>query len=265
MTYLEWLNCPLEIGSSDSCFNDESWQSSTGFTASMQAYRRTATVHYSRYNFSIHSIENLSSPQPVDLDPQDLFLVYNSSFTSPESLGDYQAGSPFITYLYTHLGLAQTSSQSTSIALLSLRNLAVLPLYYFQPSYLNPALSPSPNGPAKGLPEELYTTASLTDPSYRLVVNRTTLYVYTAGGALVLALCTIIILLGSLEATAKNIPTMSVWPIVGLPINCLDATRDSHESSLHLRLQECHGATGSKLLEKFRDIRLFTAYNGGGW
>lgn len=227
----------------------------------MQPYRRTATVHYSRYNFSIYSIENLSSATPVKIDPQDLFLVYNSTFRSREFFGYYEAGSQFIAYLNTYLGFAQTSSQTSSIALLSLRNLAVLPLFYFQASYLNPALTLSPNAPAEGLPEELYTTASLTDPYYRLVVNRTTLHVYTVGGSLVLALCIFVLVLGSLEATARNIPNMSVWPVVGLPINCLDATRDSHESSLHLQLQECRDTTGSKLLEKFRDIRLFTAVN----
>ena len=227
----------------------------------MQPYRRTATVHYSRYNFSIHSIEHLSRPKPVKLDPRDLFLVYNSTFTDSASSEDFQADSPFILYLFTYLALAQTSSQTSSMALLSLRNLAVLPLYSFQATYLNPALTPSPDAPAQGLPEELYTTASLTDTSYRLVVNRTTLCIYTAGGALVLALCSIILVLGSLPVTAKNIPNMSVWSIIGLPINCVDATRDSHESSLHLRLQECQGATRSKLLERFRDIRLFTAIN----
>lgn len=262
--FLEWNNCPLEIGSNSSCLTDASWLSSTGFTASMRPYRRTATVHYYRYNFTIHSIENLGSAQLVKLDPQDLFLVYNSTFTSSGNFGDFGdfgdslPGSPFIAYLNTYMGLSQTSSQSTSIALLSLRNLAVLPLYYFQANYLNPALDLSPNAPAGGLPDELYTTASFTDPSYRLVVNRITLYIYTIGGTLVLALCTVAMILGSLKTTADNIPNMSVWAVVGLPINCLDSTRDSHESNLHIRLQQCHGTTGSQLLGKLKDIRLFT-------
>lgn len=225
----------------------------------MQAYRRTATVHYSRYNSSIYSIENLSRPKLVRLDPQDLFLVYNSTFTAPQVFGYYDTNSPFIAYLNTYLGLAQDSSQTSSVALRSLRNLAVLPLYYFQANNLDPALQVSPNAPAPGLPEELYTTASLTDPSYRLVVNPTTLYVYTTGGALVLALCTIILVVGSLRATAKNIPKLSVWPVIGLPINCVDASRDSHENSLYLQLQECKGITGSRLLKRFRDMRLYTA------
>ena len=225
----------------------------------MQAYRRTATVHYSRYNSSIYSIEILSRPKLVKLDPQDLFLVYNSTFTAPQVFGSPDTKSPFIAYLNIYLGLAQTSSQTSSVALLSLRNLAVLPLYYFQANNLDPALQLSPDAPAPGLPEELYTTAALTDPSYRLVVNPTTLYVYTAGGAFVLALCTIILILGSLTATAKNIPKLSVWSVVGLPINCVDASRDSHENNLHLQLQKCKGITRSKLLKRFRDIRLYTA------
>jgi hypothetical protein len=218
----------------------------------MQSYRRTATVHYSRYNFTIYSIENLSRPQPVKLDPQDLFLVYNAGFASPDSTGGFSTGSPFIAYLNTYLGLAETGQQSTSVALLSLRNLAVLPLFYFQPNYLNPALFPSPDAPAQGLPVELYTTASLTDPNSRLVVNRITLYVYTIGGALVLTLCTTIIFLGSLNPTARGIPNLSVWPVVNLPTQ-----DDGRGGDLPQRFEECQNARGSKLLEKLRDIRIF--------
>lgn len=256
----EILPCPSSLAANQNCLNNTSWHSSTGWTSSMQSYHRTATVHYSRSNSSIISIEDLSDAQPRVIEPHDLFHVYNISFRPSGGFNEFTAGGQFISYLHNVLSFAETSQQGYARALSSLQGLTALPLFYFQPNYLNVNLLSSSDTPTRGLPASLYARASFSEPSYRLVVGNTSLYIYTAFGAFVIVFCTAALVLGSLNTTAGGIPEIGAWPVIDLAVNCSDMGTDSgRDNTLPQQLQACRGSKGNQLLRRLRDIRVFTA------
>jgi hypothetical protein len=251
---IEWINCPVDISSQSQCLDDSSWQASTGWTATLRSYRQTATVHYYRSNQTIAALTDLGTATPVAISPHDLFRVYNDTFQPNGFFGQYATGRQFILFLNNFLGFASLSAFTKSSALDHLRNLAVLPLYYFQPTLLNPALVASPNNPAAGLPHDLYTTAAFSTPSFRLVVGRATLLIYTAVGSVLLLLCLAALALGSLHAFAGRIVEPSPFSALDLSVGCTDG---STENGLTKKLQDCKGLAGRQLLEKLKGIRIY--------
>lgn len=83
---------------------------------------------------------------------------------------------------------------------------------------MNPKLQPSPDSPAPDLPDDLNSKASLSETRNRLVVASWSLITYTALGAAILITCLVVIVLGSLQATAGNVPDVSPWPVLDLAL-----------------------------------------------
>lgn len=257
----EWVNCPIDISSQSLCLEDDSWRAGPGWTATLKSYRQTATVHYYRSNQTIAAITDLGTSTAFTISPNDLFFVYNNTFQPTGFFGEYTAGRQFIVYLSNFLAFASLSAFTKTSAIDKLRNLAVLPLYYFQPTLLNPALVSSPNNPAPGLPNNLYTTATHCTPAYRLVVGRATLLVYTVVGSILLLLCLTVLTLGSLNAMAGRIIEPSPFSTLDLSVGCTDG---SSGNELAKKLQDCRGSTGRLLLEKLGKIRVYVPEENGG-
>ena len=204
---------------------------------SLKTYRRSATVQYSRANESMLAVSDLSAPSQVMIRPADLFLAYNSTFMP---IGAETTGIQFRDFISNWLQFLSQSNRSLPTAVAPLRNLLILPLIYFQPTYMNPTLQASQDAPAQGLPPELYTTGSLTDIGNRLIVGRESAIAYTVLGALLLAACLVVAVCGSLKTTANRIPIISPWPVLDLalidgedksgkhsPVNKSDVEKDS--------------------------------------
>jgi hypothetical protein len=221
----KYVHCPSQISFNSSCLTNTSWQSSPGWNTSMTAHRRTADVYFARYNFSTVTIRNLSPANPVDIPPSSLLHVFNITF-SGNALGfsTNTPGQQFIYYLSTYLNVAGTSSFGYFEAGNYLRNLLALPLYYFQPTYLSNAslaltesnvLEPNP-----AVPRDLHTRAAFADPSYQVLVAKWSVLVYAIGAAITIALCLIVLVLGSLPRTAAKAPDTTMWPVVDFVTNC---------------------------------------------
>ena len=247
------IPCPGDISRQSLCTTDNSWQASTGWTGTLRSYRQTATVHYYRSNQSIAAIGGLSSPIPLVISPRDLFEAYNSTFNVAGSLSEFTAGREFILYLNGFLVFASASEPTQNIAADQLRNLIVLPLYYYQPTNLNPGLKPSPNTVAPGLPLALYTTAAFSNALYRLVIGRATLVVYLVLGSVLLVLCLIVLILGSLDTFAGRIIEPTPFSMLDFPIGCEDT---GGFDDLMGKLKDCRGVTGRGLFEKLRKINI---------
>ena len=215
----KYVHCPIEVSFNSSCLDDTSWQSSTGWTTSITVHRRAADVYFSRYNLTTVSIRNLSPPTAVELSPSAFLHVFETTF-SGNALGfsSNTAGQQFIFFLSNYLTFAAGSSFGNFEAGNYLRNLFALPLYYFQPTYLSNASSAitetNLDQPNPALPADLYTTASLADPSYQVLVARWSVLLYTIGGALIIVCCLVVLVLGSLPQTAGRVPDASMWPVV---------------------------------------------------
>ncbi len=215
----KFVHCPMLLSRDSSCLTDPSWQSSPGWNTSLTIHRRTADIHFSRYNFTTVLISNLSrNPTSVSIPPSSLLHVFNVTF-SGNALGfsSNTPGQQFIFYLSSFLAAAAASSSFGSLeARLYLRNLLALPLYYYQPTYLSDAAAAitedNVNMPNPALPAELYTQAAFAAPSYRVQVARWSVWIYAVGGAVTIAVCVAVLVLGSLVTAAGRVPELSLWP-----------------------------------------------------
>lgn len=229
----------------------------------MKVYNRRATTNFSRYNATILSLGTLSTPKPVFISAPDLLSVYSTMFGAPASGGirANAAAYQFLTYISSYLTYAETSPTTFTTAGTYLRNLLALPLFYFHANNLSPTTFPSPDKPLPGLPEQLYTTAALAEPAYRVVVGRPSLWAYIGGGSALLALCLCALVMGSLIGFAGNVPETGVWPTVDFVRNCRAGGNDNADgeenNELGGRLRTCWGLQGRDLRRSIADIRLF--------
>jgi hypothetical protein len=254
------LHCPIDLQDASSCIKDTAWQSSTGWITAMTPYHRRATVNYARYNESILSISDLSSPDIItSVQAADLLTVFNVTFAgNPSGFSSNTVGHQFIVYLSSKLTFAELTSPSYFSAASNLRNLLALPLYYFSPLYFSPfveAQAPLPDTVIKGVQKELYVTASLASPSYRVRVAPWTIWVYTFGGAFVLLSCLTVLVLGSLSWTAGRVPDTTMWPVVDFVANCSDEKRDGDDGLIE-RLRMLHGKGSKEVKRAMQDVRL---------
>ena len=231
----KYVHCPLKFSSNSSCLTNTAWQSSTGWTTSMTAHRRTADVRFSRYNYSTVSIDNLSPGIAVQIPASSLLQVFNTTF-SGNALGfsSNTPGQQFIFYLSNYLTFATASTSGNLEASTYLRNLLALPLYYFQPTYLSNAsfaiTESNLDEPNPAVPRDLYTTAAFADPSYRVLVARWSVWVYTIWGAVTIAFCLGVLVLGSLPQTAGKAPESTLWPVVDFVTSCELAEESGQEA-----------------------------------
>ena len=218
----KFVHCPLDVASSSNCERDTDWHASTGWTTALRPYIRRSTTTFSRLNGTIISTSRaLSPPQPALISASDLLSVFSLSFnTTSGSVTGTSSALRFVQYLATVMTFAETSSFTYSAATGYLRNLLVLPLYYFHDNNLAPAVEPSPDAPLKGLPSELYTDASLAKVRYRIVVGRTTTLIYVAGGSLVILACLVVLVAGSLRPWAGKIPETTAFPVLDFVRSC---------------------------------------------
>lgn len=202
---------------------------------------------------------NPSAPLIPKIQPFDLFSAYDLSFGN-SSLSGFggQASTQFIQFVATTLTFAETSSLAFRSAELYLRNLLALPLYYYHANNLSPTISPSPDKPLPGLPQELYVRASLATAWHKLIVGKTTVWVYIIGGALAILACMTILVLGSMRQTAGNIPDTTPWSALDFAVHCCGVAQGGREQTIGERLREFRGLTGSSALkERMGETKVF--------
>lgn len=223
----------------------------------MLSYRRRATISFSRTNGTILSLTSPSPPISAQVQSSDLLATYDASFGNASLSGfGGQANTQFLDFVASTLTFAETSSLAFRSAESYLRNLLALPLYYYHANNLSPTILPSPNAPLPGLPSELYTRASLATAWHKLVVGRTSVLVYLAGGAIAISACLVVLILGSLPLTAANVPETSSWPALDFATNCHGSANGQHGEPISETLRECRGLKGSPLRERIGRIRV---------
>ncbi|ETI25204.1 hypothetical protein G647_04577 [Cladophialophora carrionii CBS 160.54] len=208
--------------------------SSPGWTMTMRAYVRHATVHLSRANLSAIAVSEFSTtPTPQPISAAELLLLYNTTLGVRSTLASSSSpAEQFINMLSTDLLFAGVSSPTAAQAVLKLYNLLAMPLYYFQPTYVSPySAVPSPDRVLDRLPPDqpdLYVTASLSTMYYGLAVAAWSVWLYTVVMGTLLLCCVAVLTVGSLPrggaaaatAAGRAIPNTTAWSFVDFVAEC---------------------------------------------
>ncbi|KAL1605127.1 hypothetical protein SLS60_004670 [Paraconiothyrium brasiliense] len=230
-------------------------------------YRRNATITFSRSDFEILDVDDMSDPQLQNITPAALFTALDAILYRPEradeTLKIYDIRSA--EYILTQtIGVKLWSSLQNNTAGLKigrnwLRNLVTLPVYVFQPTYIElaPNLLPLPtdNGtePQPNLPAENYVVGSYCTENKRSIPGRGTVYAYTAVAGLLLAL----VIIAKTRALRWNDMTTSDFAV--LDYHVLTKVVDGKGDEVSLR--EELGIAGrdygtSALLDRIPDLRV---------
>ncbi|KAH7065344.1 hypothetical protein B0J12DRAFT_32541 [Macrophomina phaseolina] len=182
--------CPLSLQQNSTCLNSTAWTDQLDLATSMFVYRRFATVNYSRANFSILSITDLSEPTLYPIALQDYMLTLSSVVpgfnTSSETRGDNSA---LAIYAVTALPISD-SEVAKKLSLKAIRKAMSVPLDYFQANYF----APGPpiwelTVPRTGLAEDMYTNMSISIMSYQVVAGQISRWLFLAFACTLLLLC----------------------------------------------------------------------------
>jgi len=159
-------------------------------------YRRTADIVFSRADFTILSVENLSTPVSQVITADSLFRALSSIFYRPNQTdNDFRYDRKAQQYVLTqNTGIQLWNSlrenmRGTSFGRDWLRNALTMPLYLFQPTVLaiDTSLPLNEIGtlPQPNIPDENKLKGSYCRVSTRSVPGRGTVIAYTCVAGLV--------------------------------------------------------------------------------
>ncbi|ORY13696.1 hypothetical protein BCR34DRAFT_254955 [Clohesyomyces aquaticus] len=252
--------CPQALMASGRCLTNTSWiKDPFPYASSLYVYRRTATVYYSRSNFSIVAVKDLSDPDPFLVRAEDLSVISdvvmrslnfrnaNSSDTTSSDLAVFMSAglqkldNPFV------LRLARTEGRKALATMLQ----------YFHANHVGAggpesvweALEPRP-----GLPPDMYTTLQIAVPSYHVVASSLTLYIFIGVSSALLLLCftTIIFTCG----TVTRWPWRTGYPALDFAIYCLP-TRVRHHRNLYKTLASMRERQNASIGKSFEGSRFY--------
>lgn len=162
----------------------------------MFVYRRFATVNYSRDNFSILSVTDLSKPKLFPIKLEDYMLALSSVVPGFNSTNNTNGdNSALAIYAVTALPI-NDSEVAKKIALKAIRKAMSVPLDYFQANYF----APGPpvwelKAPRERLADDMYTSMSISVMSHQVVAGRISRWAFVtfASTLLLLSAATIVV------------------------------------------------------------------------
>lgn len=262
-----WASCQAGYSQSNGTCLDPG--RNDGWGIFFHFYRRTATIVFSRSDLDILSVDHLSDPQPQNITPAALFTTLDAILYRPdradETLKFYDVRSA--EYLLTQtIGVQLWSSLFDTAASFNigrdwLRNLVTLPVYVYQPTFLElaPYLQPltADNGtmPQPNLPRENYVEGSYCIVDKRSIPGRGTVYAYTAVAGLLLAF----VFIAKARALLWEDLGKSDFPILDTQIllRVVDKSPSGNEIDLRERLEAVNGEhSTSKVLDQIPNLRI---------
>jgi len=176
---LAWNACPPDNIKTATCLKSTDWGLFDPYNTKMTISKRRASTVFSRSNFSIIDVFDLSDPSPVDYTAEDFFAFYEIIFKLASSHPDLTL-TPFTFLLsivgYLLMNQGEPIGDAINVQLLRLQESLACPLVIFNNAYL------------KDLMLDTGTSLSLAVPSYRVqhlftfcfdrayAVDNTTLY-----------------------------------------------------------------------------------------
>lgn len=191
--------CPLAIQAQQACLEDTSWKSPLKIASSLFAYRRYATVSYSRLNFSILAVTDLTTPQRQVVKLQDYMLALSAVVpgfkpTNTNSNSTTQGdNSALANYAVTALPL-NDNEVARRQSVQAVRKAMAVPFNYFHAnSFTQPSIFEL-DGPRQGLSDDMYTKLSISLVSHQVVAGRTSQWLFglLSGSLLALSAATMV-------------------------------------------------------------------------
>ncbi|PSN74809.1 hypothetical protein BS50DRAFT_671117 [Corynespora cassiicola Philippines] len=167
-----WKSCQEGVAENGTCLSPGALP---GWSTNLLFYRRRATVVFSRTEFTIQEVTNLSHPELQMISPASLFQSIDTILYKPNStFADYRSDFKSQEYVLTQdLGSNLWQSlynQSSGLTIGKdwLQNMLTLPVYLFQATMISSGpLAGNGTSPAPDLPPENYVKGA-----YCLVDNR---------------------------------------------------------------------------------------------
>jgi hypothetical protein len=193
--YSGWSVCPSVLYTVGNCSTNTTWTHPLQQTTSLNVFKRYSTVVYDRQNLSILSVESISPPEVVKIDPQDLRTIISMSLTpGPDSTS---ADTEMANALVFQLGfvlreLNELFPDNTASPLTLLRGVLAVPIQFSIEVWqrVNASVAGSdPQNTQFALPDDLEVTASSVQETHRAMASRAfTVYVFM-GAVSILVLC----------------------------------------------------------------------------
>ena len=176
------------------CTTDKSWTNSQpNQQTSLSVFRQYATTGYDRQNFSIISVEPVSPPQPVVIDPDDFRATWAKLFNpgSNATSDDAVMVNSFIIELGWYLRLYEDRfSHDERSPLTLLQNFLTVPIQFYTTAlqFSNATLyAEFPGSDIFPIPSDLETTASAAQITPRFIGQLWTVCVF-------IAICSVLVL-----------------------------------------------------------------------
>lgn len=191
--------CPLAIQAKQACLEDTSWKSPLQIASSLFVYRRYGTVSYSRRNFSILAVTELTRPERQIVKLEDYMLALSavvpgfSPINSDSNSSTKGDNSALANYAVTALPLNDNEVAKRQ-SLQAIRKAMSVPFNYFHANYFSDPSIFELDEPRKGLSDDMYTTLSISVVSHQVVAGRTSQWLFglLSGSLLALSAATMV-------------------------------------------------------------------------
>lgn len=212
-----WSVCPFEIWASKSCFKNTTWQDEMDQITAVTMQNRFATTAYSGKNFSILSVDDLSSPKLTKITAKDVMPIITKILapinrnTTPSDSGQnwINNASTYAIHYAMGAGLRYYKSYFPELDILPLDILR-----NFISVFLQFSTGAIYAGIGAALPPELSTNATVVSVHYRAMADRWVLGVYGIVSLFLSLWAMGVLALACILATGT--PTASKFPEIDL-------------------------------------------------
>ncbi|KAK0124616.1 hypothetical protein ONS95_009565 [Cadophora gregata] len=192
--------CNDKVTADGGCTYEGSWRTAATWNVIVAPYRREATVAVDRKSGELLDVKNLTKAEPQDITPADFLTAFNGflypfqaldiSFACDVTGVEFQLTS----WISNILDVSRTAAYQVHPREV-LRNLFMVPLYFYNP--MTSALGPPPSVTKKvdGLPSENYILGSYSEKVDLLTISRWTVVAYIIVCGLILFLILLVLAL----------------------------------------------------------------------
>ncbi|KAK1997788.1 hypothetical protein LX36DRAFT_635586 [Colletotrichum falcatum] len=188
--------CPISLQATNSCINNTDWTEPLELASSLFVYSRSATITYDRGNFTILAVTDMSTPKQEVIGLDDYILALSAVVPGFNKSADAMKGDNSALAIYAVTALPINESEvAKKQSLKAIRKAMSVPFHYLQANYFSSGLSVwELPGPREGLPEDMYTTMSISILSHQVVAGQVSRWLFVlVSGLILLASAAIIV------------------------------------------------------------------------
>ncbi|KAF2729967.1 hypothetical protein EJ04DRAFT_580265 [Polyplosphaeria fusca] len=259
-----WKSCQLGYAENGTCLAPGAAQDE-GWSTYAQFFRRRATVTFSRSDFTIKEVSDLSTAEPYNISPRSLFealnnVLYRPNNTSNDARFDTKSQQYVLTgeiagrlWYSLHARLAGLNEARDW-----LRNLLVFPLYAFQPTVTSFSANLAPVGGDNGsavqpnLPLQNYVEGAYCVTDNRSIPSWGTVLAY----AIVAGVLLVFVGAGKLVATLWPAIETSEFPTLDFAVLAVLAREDGKEVGLKSLYPDPRRYEQRRLLDDVENLRI---------